>query len=215
VPQPPHEPPRLCRQAAITIAPDVGARYRQDLPYGSPAWHARYATLRNTIEGLNGLLKDTAHQALAAPARRRIRGIAACSLFTALLLVAANIRKIRAWRALTTPARPASPAGHGGAAPACATTSQTADSPQHPPPPRPSSPARQQPRPRPPERRKPAARARQNQPAQQPEPIVRPCRHNKKRSPAQFCRHDTGSSVGNPQCGRGDLNPHGVATNRT
>ena len=27
----------------------VGARYRQDLPYGSPAWHARYATLRNTI----------------------------------------------------------------------------------------------------------------------------------------------------------------------
>jgi hypothetical protein len=103
VPRPPQEPPRLCRQTAITIAPDIGARYRQDLPYGSPAWHARYATLRNTIEGLNGLLKDTAHEALAAPARRRIRGIAACSLFTALLLMAANIRKIRAWRALTAP----------------------------------------------------------------------------------------------------------------
>ncbi len=53
--QPPPEPPRICRQTAITIAPDTGARYRQDLPYGSPAWHARYATLRNTIEGLNGL----------------------------------------------------------------------------------------------------------------------------------------------------------------
>ena len=38
--QPPQEPPRLCRQTAITIAPDIGARYRQDLPYGSPAWHA-------------------------------------------------------------------------------------------------------------------------------------------------------------------------------
>jgi hypothetical protein len=100
--QPPHELPRLCRQTAITIAPDVGARYRQDLPYASPAWHARYSTLRNTIEGLNGYVKDTAHQALAAPARRRVRGIAACSLFTALLLMAANIRKIRAWRALTT-----------------------------------------------------------------------------------------------------------------
>jgi hypothetical protein len=99
--QPPQEPPRLCRQTAITIAPDIGARYRQDLPYGSPAWHQCYATLRNTIEGLNGYAKDTAHQALAAPARRRIRGIAACSLFTALLLMAANIRKIRAWRALT------------------------------------------------------------------------------------------------------------------
>jgi hypothetical protein len=99
--QPPREPPKTCRQTAITIAPDAGARYRQDLPYGSPAWHARYATLRNTIEGLNGLVKDTAHQALGQPGRRRVRGIAAQSLFTALLLIAANIRKIRAWRALT------------------------------------------------------------------------------------------------------------------
>jgi len=99
--QPPPEPPRLCTQTAITIAPDAGARYRQDLPYGSPAWHARYAALRNTIEGLNGYAKDTAHQALAQPARRRVRGIAAQSIFTALLLMAANIRKIRAWRALT------------------------------------------------------------------------------------------------------------------
>ena len=99
--QPPQEPPKTCRQTAITLAPDVGARYRQDLPCGSPAWHARYATLRNTIEGLNGYAKDPAHQALAAPGRRRARGIAACSLFTALLLMAANIRKIRAWRALT------------------------------------------------------------------------------------------------------------------
>ncbi len=99
--QPPPEPPRICRQTAITIAPDIGARYRQDLPYGSPAWHARYATLRNTIEGLNGLIKDPAHEALAQPARRRVRGIAAQSIFTALLLMAANIRKTRAWRALT------------------------------------------------------------------------------------------------------------------
>jgi len=45
--QPPPEPPRLCTQTAITIAPDVGARYRQDLPYGSPAWHARYAALQH------------------------------------------------------------------------------------------------------------------------------------------------------------------------
>ena len=99
--RPPPEPPGICRQTAITIPPDVGARYRQDLPYGSPAWHARYATLRNTIEGLNGYAKDPAHEALAQPGRRRVRGIAAQSLFTALLLAAANIRKIRAWRALT------------------------------------------------------------------------------------------------------------------
>ena len=99
--QPPAEPPRICTQTAITIAPGIGARYRQELPYSSPAWHQCYATLRNTIEGLNGYAKDTAHQALAQPGRRRVRGIAASSLFTALLLMAANIRKIRAWRALT------------------------------------------------------------------------------------------------------------------
>jgi ferric-dicitrate binding protein FerR (iron transport regulator) len=97
----PEEPPKICQQTAITIAPDTGARYRQDLPYGSPAWHTRYATLRNTIEGLNGYAKDPAHHAPAQPGRRRVRGIAACSLFTALLLMAANTRKIRAWRALT------------------------------------------------------------------------------------------------------------------
>jgi len=102
--QPPGEPPKICRQTAITIAPGTGARYRQDLPYGTPAWHARYATLRNTIEGLNGYAKDPARQALSQSGRRRVRGIAACSLFTALLLMAANIRKIRAWRALTASA---------------------------------------------------------------------------------------------------------------
>jgi hypothetical protein len=99
--QPPDEPTKICRQTSITIRPDVGARYRQDLPYATPAWHARYATLRNTIEGLNGYAKDPAHQALAQPGRRRVRGIVAQSIFTALLLMAANIRKIRAWRALT------------------------------------------------------------------------------------------------------------------
>ena len=57
--------------------------------------------MRNTIEGLNGYAKDPAHQALAQPGRRRVRGIAAQSIFTALLLMAANIRKIRAWRSLT------------------------------------------------------------------------------------------------------------------
>jgi hypothetical protein len=102
--QPPEEPPKICTQTAITIAPGTGARYRQDLPYGTPAWHARYATLRNTIEGLNGYVKDPARQALAQPGRRRVRGIAACSLFTALLLIAANIRKIRAWPAFTATA---------------------------------------------------------------------------------------------------------------
>ena len=66
--KPPPEPPRICYQTAITIPPDVGARYRQDLPYGSPAWHTRYATLRNTIEGLNGYSKTQPTRPSPSPA---------------------------------------------------------------------------------------------------------------------------------------------------
>jgi len=91
---PPSAPPLLCRQHAITIAPDVAARHAQSFPFGSEEWARHYATLRNTIEGWNGFVKDPAHEALAQPARRRVRGIAAQGVFVTLLLVAANLRKI-------------------------------------------------------------------------------------------------------------------------
>ena len=57
--------------------------------------------MRNTIEGLNGLRQRPRPRSPRPARRRRVRGIAAQSIFTALLLMAANIRKIRAWRALT------------------------------------------------------------------------------------------------------------------
>jgi len=95
---PPLIPPAICCQGSITIAPDIGARHRQDLAFGSEIWHDTYASYRNTIEGANGYLKDTAHQALANPDRRRVRGIAAQSLFCGLLAAAANVRKIAAFR---------------------------------------------------------------------------------------------------------------------
>lgn len=102
---PPADPPKLCRQSAITVAPDVGVRRRQELPFGTEAWRARYATLRNTVEGWNGYLKDPAHEALGSAGRRRVRGIAAQSVFCAFLLVAANVRKIRAHRAMVAEGR--------------------------------------------------------------------------------------------------------------
>ena len=101
----PNEPPRLCSQQAITIAPDVGARHRQELAFGTEEWARVYATCRNTIEGWNGYVKDPAHEDLAAPGRRRVRGIAAQSLFCAFLLMAANLRKIRAFRELVADRR--------------------------------------------------------------------------------------------------------------
>ena len=50
-------------------------------------------------------MKDAAHEDLAAPSRRRVRGIAAQSLFCAFLLMAANLRKIRAYRELVADRR--------------------------------------------------------------------------------------------------------------
>ena len=97
---PPALPPRVCTQSAVTIAPDIGARHRQDLAFSSEQWAATYAAYRNTIEGWNGYVKDTAHEALGEPGRRRVRGIAAQSIFVALLLMAANFRKIAAFRQL-------------------------------------------------------------------------------------------------------------------
>jgi hypothetical protein len=99
VPEPPTDPPALCRQSAITIAPDVGARYAQSLSFGTEQWHRNYATLRNTIEGWNAFAKDTAHEALAQPGRRRVRGIAAQGILISMLFVAANLRKIDAHHA--------------------------------------------------------------------------------------------------------------------
>ena len=61
-------------------------------------WADTYASYRNTIEGLNGYMKDPAHECLQAPGRRRVRGIAAQSVFAALLVTAANFRKISAHR---------------------------------------------------------------------------------------------------------------------
>ena len=101
----PLQPPKVCTQQAITIAPDVGARHRQELAFGTEEWARTYATCRNTIEGWNGYVKDAAHEDLAAPSRRRVRGIAAQSVFCAFLLMAANLRKIGAHRELVADRR--------------------------------------------------------------------------------------------------------------
>lgn len=78
----------------MTFPPTAGGKLEQDMHYGSPEWAIRYNTLRNTIEGMNGIAKDGAYAALGDPSPRRIRGVAAQSLFAALLLMATNIAAI-------------------------------------------------------------------------------------------------------------------------
>ncbi len=124
----PAEPAKVCTQTAVTIAPDVGARHRQDLAFGSEEWARVYATLRNTIEDLNGYVKDPAHEALGAPARRRVRGIAAQSLLCAILLTAGNARRLRAHRQMVTSGKaPGRSSGPDGGEPPWPTSGPPAD----------------------------------------------------------------------------------------
>jgi len=94
-------PPVICTQGSLTVPPDAGAKLGQILLHSSDEWHAHYATLRNSIEGFNGFIKDGAHEALDDPERRRVHGVAAQSVFVAFLILAANLRKIASFLAET------------------------------------------------------------------------------------------------------------------
>ena len=66
--------PRYARSSPRMFPPTAGAKFAQELHYGSDEHTAVYATLRNTIEGLNGVAKDGAYEALGDATRRRIGG---------------------------------------------------------------------------------------------------------------------------------------------
>lgn len=87
-------PPLICRQATVTVPPAAFDRFGQPHRYGTPQWKAAYSLLRNAIEGGNGHLKDGAGPAIKDPSRRRIRGIAAQSVFVALAIFAMNLDRI-------------------------------------------------------------------------------------------------------------------------
>lgn len=91
---------KICMQTSVSFPPTVGGKYRQDLQFGSQEWARWYKTMRSTVEGFNGYIKDAAFEDLETPARRRLRGRAAQQLLVTLLVVSANIRKLRTWRAL-------------------------------------------------------------------------------------------------------------------
>ena len=88
--------PKICAQQSITVPPEAGAKFAQSLLHESEEWHAVYDTLRNSVEGMNGFVKDGVREAIDDPERRRIRGVAPQSVFVAFLLCAANLQKIEA-----------------------------------------------------------------------------------------------------------------------
>jgi hypothetical protein len=97
------ELPLLCKQGSVPVSKTAGAKWLQDLHYGSDEHHAVYSTLRNTIEGTNGVLKNGCHEGLGDSRRRPTRGLAAATLFSAVLIWAANLRRIHNFLAEAVP----------------------------------------------------------------------------------------------------------------
>lgn len=93
----PEHPDRICtNNTSVTVPVTIGAKYRQTFPFGTAEWAGWYG-LRNTIESINGLAKDGSRGGLEDPTRRRVRGYTAQYLFTTLLAMAVNVRKIDAF----------------------------------------------------------------------------------------------------------------------
>lgn len=58
--------PGVRKQQSITVDASYGAKSRQPLPFGSDEQTDLYNLLRQSQEGLHGLAKDDAYEALAA-----------------------------------------------------------------------------------------------------------------------------------------------------
>ncbi|MEU4091068.1 hypothetical protein [Streptomyces sp. NPDC026673] len=74
-PQPsPTRPLKVCRQRAITLAPEEGAEYWQALDYGDEQWQKIYFRPRNSVEGHANRRKITAWlDSLARGGQRPVR----------------------------------------------------------------------------------------------------------------------------------------------
>lgn len=97
---PPTHPDRICTNSESTaFGPETGLKHGQAVPYRSKEWYELYHTPRNTVEGLNGIVKNDAHSALGSPGLRRARGYTIQWLYTSFLLCGTNIRVIDAFLA--------------------------------------------------------------------------------------------------------------------
>ena len=85
---------KFCTQKSISQPREVGLKFAQEYAYMSPEWLARYP-LRNAVESTNATLTRGTTHALGDPERRRVRGRTSQFIVAALVVVAANIKKIR------------------------------------------------------------------------------------------------------------------------
>lgn len=91
----PSDPPPICSNSeSVSVPAEFGARYRQEIPYGTDEWFDVYRRTRNEMEGRNQYLKDREHQSLADSGQRRFRGWAKQLLALVLKIVAANVQVV-------------------------------------------------------------------------------------------------------------------------
>lgn len=91
----PSDPPPICSNSeSVSVPAEFGARYRQEIAYGTDEWFDVYRRTRNEMEGRNQYLKDREHQSLADPGQRRFRGWAKQLLALVLKIVAANVQVV-------------------------------------------------------------------------------------------------------------------------
>lgn len=90
----PAYPDDICTKHSVTIELDTALKYRQDEQWMSKSSQRRYKKARNTIEGINGRIKDQGQDSIGDPGRRLIRGFAAQSLLASIIVFAYNLRRI-------------------------------------------------------------------------------------------------------------------------
>jgi len=88
------EVPEVCRTREVLALNNVHIKHQQDLPYESQEWNDVFHSLRNSVEGVNGTLKDDGVTGLDEPGNRRTTGLAATAFFAAFLVAAENLRRI-------------------------------------------------------------------------------------------------------------------------
>jgi hypothetical protein len=85
---------KICTQHSVSFTKEDGMRQSQAFAYRSKEWEEFHRHARNSIESLNGGVKDLGHEAIEEASRRRVRGFAVAQVFVTILLTNYNLRKI-------------------------------------------------------------------------------------------------------------------------
>ncbi|UXN26547.1 hypothetical protein N8D74_06615 [Curtobacterium flaccumfaciens] len=98
IPNPVSHPGQVCNQHSVVFPPTAGAKFLQDLRFGTEAWDLLYSRARNFIESTNAFIKDEGLIALGVAGRRRLRGHSKQFLIASMLIFAANLRRINTYK---------------------------------------------------------------------------------------------------------------------